>query len=301
MSRAFVAVIACAFVAGCGSTAPTQQAPTVAGVRAMYRAVDAEAHAGHYATVCQRYMGERLQGEFKAFGKDCQRFMAELWAEGARLARVGPGTRVVVSGDSALVYDGVTPEKVLYVAGHWVLSESPESEQDAKTDEENQATEAHNKETEQHNSEVEGGEAGGEVETLKIQKINGADAAHTPSTETTPAVTKPAGVPQLVCVEARGYSIGEVRPSRCLIDRPDASDSETLDLADLRWTEWGPTQATATGEELGEHPGQVGSKPTTVRIVAFRVGTNPTTGAPMFTRVTEYTAGSPDGRTVTPY
>jgi hypothetical protein len=107
--------------------------------------------------------------------------------------------------------------------------------------------------------------------------------------------------PQLVCRGSRGYLVGYVRPRRCMIDRPNAPDSETLDLADLRWTSWGPTRATATGYDLGEHPGQPGSRPYRVRIVAFRVGKNPTTGSPMFTRVTEYSSHAPGGHTVTPY
>jgi hypothetical protein len=122
-----------------------------------------------------------------------------------------------------------------------------------------------------------------------------------PTTTNAAATAQSGPTPQLVCVESHGYSIGEVRPSRCLILRPGASNSESLNLAGLHWTEWGPTQAVATGEDLGEHPGQIGSEPVPVRVVASRVGPNPTTGATMFTKVIEYSAAHPNGYTITPY
>jgi hypothetical protein len=267
-----------AALVGCGST--TSEPPSVAGVMAMYRAIDANASKGNFADICQHYFDARFQAEVKAFRRDCPTILSERWAERVRASRVGVATKVSISGREALIYDGGTkPEKALYVGSRWVLTEAPETEGEAKTELENKAIEKHNSE---------------------VQRSNEEGDPSTGSTESVPSPPASASTPQLVCV-ARGYSVGEVRPSRCLIQRPNASDSESLDLTGLHWSEWGSAQAVATGEELGEHPGQIGSKPVPVRIVASQVGPNPTTGATMFTRVTEYSAAHPSGYTVQPY
>ena len=115
----------------------------------------------------------------------------------------------------------------------------------------------------------------------------------------------------LVCVTPPlGLYVGRIKPRQCLIDRPGArrglgppsiANAETLNLFDLRWTSWTTSRATATGYDRGERPGMIGSKPYRVRVIAFRRGTDPTTGGPMFTRVTEYSSRMPRGHTVIPY
>jgi hypothetical protein len=104
----------------------------------------------------------------------------------------------------------------------------------------------------------------------------------------------------LVCLTPPDYS-SPIKPRQCFIDRPGAANAETLNLFDLHWTTWTTGRATATGYDRGEHPGMIGSKPYRVRIVAFRPGTDPTTGGPMFTRITEYSSRTPHGHTVIPY
>jgi hypothetical protein len=107
-------------------------------------------------------------------------------------------------------------------------------------------------------------------------------------------------LPRLVCFSGHYYE-GHLRPHSCLIFRPGSSNSETFDLTHLRWTRWSATRATATGYDLGAHPGMIGSKPYRVRLALSRPGKNPTTGEAMFTRVTEYSAAHPNGYTVRPY
>jgi hypothetical protein len=131
--------------------------------------------------------------------------------------------------------------------------------------------------------------------------------AELPATRTTtgPATTNAAATaqsgptPQLVCIDSKGYEVPETKPATCLIRPPDGSTSESVSLADLHWSSWGPTSATATGESLSLHPGQVGSPgPTPVRLVASQVGRDATTGGLIFTQVTDYSANTPNGYTV---
>jgi len=110
----------------------------------------------------------------------------------------------------------------------------------------------------------------------------------------------PEPLPQLVCFTGH-YYVGRLRPHNCLIARPNSNSNEVFDLTHLHWTSWSATQATATGYELGSHPGMTGAKPYRVRLLASRPGTDPTTGGPMFTRITEYSSAHPHGRTVRPY
>jgi hypothetical protein len=96
----------------------------------LYRAVGLDASAGNFVDICQSYMDEQLREEVKRSVKNCSTSSStsilERWAEKVRLAKVRAGTRIVVSGREALVYDGVKPEKALYVRGQWVLAEVPE-------------------------------------------------------------------------------------------------------------------------------------------------------------------------------
>jgi hypothetical protein len=116
-----------ALISGCsGASSPHD----VAGVRAMYRSVGLDAGAGDFIDICRSYMDEPLRGEVKRMNNDCSTSNSlsrlERWAEKVRLSKVGPETRIVIAGREALVYDGVKPEKALYLAGQWRLVEVPE-------------------------------------------------------------------------------------------------------------------------------------------------------------------------------
>jgi hypothetical protein len=99
------------------------------------------------------------------------------------------------------------------------------------------------------------------------------------TTATAPAATTTAtraSSPQLLCVEAKGYTLGEVRPSSCVITAPGETTSERADVVDLHWTSWGSTNAAATGEYRG----------VAVRVYAYDVKPNATTGGPpVFTQI----------------
>jgi hypothetical protein len=112
-----------ALIAGCGAASSPQN---VAGVRAMYRYIGIDASAGSFSEICESYMDERLRNKLEPLTKDCTTSRFEHWAEKVRLSKIRPGTRIVISGREALVYDGVKPEKVSYIAGQWRLAEVPE-------------------------------------------------------------------------------------------------------------------------------------------------------------------------------
>ncbi len=129
MSRLGAAVLcsSAVLIAGCGGASAPQSA---AGVRALYRAVGLDASASNFSDICESYMDERLRDEVERSENHCSTgsstTILERWAEKVRLSKVGAGTRIVVSGREALVYDGVKPEKAVYVTGQWLLAEVPE-------------------------------------------------------------------------------------------------------------------------------------------------------------------------------
>jgi hypothetical protein len=71
-----------------------------------------------------------LRDEVKRADNDCTTAnyssKLERWAEKVRLSKVKASTRIVLSGDKALVYDASEPETVLYIHGQWVLADVPE-------------------------------------------------------------------------------------------------------------------------------------------------------------------------------
>jgi len=118
---------AVAVLTGCSSASSPQ---TASGVRAMYRSIGLDAGAGDFTDVCRTYMDASLRDEIKKADNDCTTasYSSELerWAEKVRLSRVKASTRIILSGDRALVYDDTEPEAVLYIHGQWVLADVPE-------------------------------------------------------------------------------------------------------------------------------------------------------------------------------
>ena len=114
-------------VAGCGTASSPRDA---AGVRAMYRSIGLDASAGAFTDVCRSYMDAPLRAQVERANDDCTTSSStsrlERWAEKIRLSKIKSGTRIVVAGHEALVYDAAKPEKALYTAGQWRLAEAPE-------------------------------------------------------------------------------------------------------------------------------------------------------------------------------
>ncbi len=110
-------------MAGCSAANAPQNATAV---RVMYRSIGIDASAGSFTEICQSYMDKQLRDKLQPFNKNCLTSSFEHWAEKVRLSKIKPGTRIVISGHQALVYDGVKPEKVLYTGGEWRLADVPE-------------------------------------------------------------------------------------------------------------------------------------------------------------------------------
>jgi hypothetical protein len=124
-SRLCTLLACCSMVllAGCrGASSPEN----VAGVRAMYRSIGIDASSSDFGDICDSYMDEQLRSELKPLSRSCFTSRFEHWAEKIRLSKVTSGTRIVVSGREALVYDGARPEKAVYVNGQWRLGEVPD-------------------------------------------------------------------------------------------------------------------------------------------------------------------------------
>jgi hypothetical protein len=96
----------------------------------MYRSIGLDAGAGDFTDICRSYMDAPLRDEVKRADNDCTTAnyssKLERWAEKVRLSKVKASTRIVLSGDKALVYDASEPETVLYIHGQWVLADVPE-------------------------------------------------------------------------------------------------------------------------------------------------------------------------------
>jgi hypothetical protein len=92
----------------------------------MYRSIGIDASSSNFGDICTSYMDDRLRDELAPVSKGCFTRTFEHWAEKVRLSKINTGTRVVVTGRRALVYDGAEPEKALYIEGQWRLAEVPE-------------------------------------------------------------------------------------------------------------------------------------------------------------------------------
>ncbi len=125
LSRLRTAVVCCsiALLSGCRGASSPQN---VAGVRAMYRSIGIDASSSDFGDICKSYMDEQLRDELEPLSRNCFTSRFEHWAEKIRLSKVTPGTRIVVSGQKALVYDGARPERAVYVNGQWRLGEVPD-------------------------------------------------------------------------------------------------------------------------------------------------------------------------------
>jgi hypothetical protein len=116
-----------ALLGGCGGASAPRDA---AGVRAMYRSIGLDASSGAFLDVCRSYMDEPLRVAVERANDHCTTSSStsglERWAEKIRLSKIKPGTRIVVSGDEALIYDAAQPEKAMYISGQWRLAQAPE-------------------------------------------------------------------------------------------------------------------------------------------------------------------------------
>ena len=77
----------------------------------MYRSIGIDASFSNFGDICESYMDEQLRNDLQPLSKNCFTRRFEHWAEKIRLSKVRSGTRIVVSGHEALIYDGAEPEK----------------------------------------------------------------------------------------------------------------------------------------------------------------------------------------------
>jgi hypothetical protein len=96
----------------------------------MYRSIGLDASSGAFLDVCRSYMDAPLRIEVERANDHCTTSSStsrlERWAEKIRLSKIKPGTRIVVSGDKALIYDAAQPEKAVYSSGQWRLAQAAE-------------------------------------------------------------------------------------------------------------------------------------------------------------------------------
>jgi hypothetical protein len=124
----------CALVAiGCGGQSASSHAQSE--VRALFMAATADGRARNFKAICdQDYSGLLKELEY-LFKGDCPRDLKEEWAEGVQLAHVGSGTRIVVSGKNATVFDGGSPDRAYLTQRGWKLVETPRNRRHADPNE----------------------------------------------------------------------------------------------------------------------------------------------------------------------
>lgn len=136
------------------------------------------------------------------------------------------------------------------------------------------------------------------VRTVTVDRPAVPTATTAPSATTVAANAKPsASAPGIICIDSKGYEEPEVEPTTCLIRPPDGAGSESVSLADLHWSSWGATSATATGEALSSHGQPGGSGLTSATLVASNPGRDLTTGNQIFTKLSVHSAATPHGYT----
>ena len=87
---------------------------------------------------------------------------------------------------------------------------------------------------------------------------------------------------RLACNPGGGKGVALRAPVTCTVLPPRASFSEGVNLARLRWSDWGRSSATASGTERGFH---LPYSNIPVRIVAYRLRKYPCSAAFFYTRV----------------
>ncbi len=126
----------------CGGQSPSSRAQSE--VRSLYASAAADARAGQFEKICQEdYSGllKRLDYLFKV---DCPQMLKNEWGEGMQLAHIGPATRIAISGRSAVVFDGGSPDRAYRTREGWKLVEIPRNRRHALQDEAVQAESALN-------------------------------------------------------------------------------------------------------------------------------------------------------------
>jgi hypothetical protein len=124
----------CALAAiACGGRSGDSRAQSE--VRALFTAAAADARAGRFARTCtDDYSGLLKQLDY-LFKIDCTKDLRAEWAEGVQYAHVGPNTRIAVSGKSATVFDGGTPDRAYLTRSGWRLVEFPRNRRHADPNE----------------------------------------------------------------------------------------------------------------------------------------------------------------------
>jgi hypothetical protein len=129
MSRLGMALL-CALLLVLGGCSAAKSPENAAGVRSMYRSIGLDAGAGDFIDICRSYMQGGLSEQVKRANNDCSTGSStstlERWAEKVRLSKVKESTRIVMSGATALVFDGAQPERAVYVGGQWLLAAVPQ-------------------------------------------------------------------------------------------------------------------------------------------------------------------------------
>ncbi|MGH2832071.1 MAG: hypothetical protein ACRDK2_04790 [Solirubrobacteraceae bacterium] len=136
-------VASTAALAGCGSQAHTGRAETE--VRTLFAAIAANGRAHRFASICEGEMTATLKQLDYLVGGNCSTDLGNEWTEGVQLTSIGPHTHIVISGDTATVFDGPAPDRALRVNGTWKLAEFPRNKRFNTQDEAHTATETVNK------------------------------------------------------------------------------------------------------------------------------------------------------------
>jgi hypothetical protein len=129
-------LLAAACLAGvsCGGGAGTTSRPQ-SEVRTLFATVAADGRAHRFAAICRHEMSGLLLQLAYLVGDDCPKGLAAEWAEGVQLTHIDSRTRISISGRTATVFDGGSPDRAYLLHGRWVLAEMPRNRRLARPNE----------------------------------------------------------------------------------------------------------------------------------------------------------------------
>ncbi|HEY0516223.1 MAG TPA: hypothetical protein VGD00_03810 [Solirubrobacteraceae bacterium] len=104
-------------------------------VRALFATVAADGRAHRFAVICHREISGLLQELTYLVKGDCPKALAAEWAEGVQLTHIASSTRILISGRTATVFDGGSPDRAYLLHGRWVLAELPRNKAHARPNE----------------------------------------------------------------------------------------------------------------------------------------------------------------------
>jgi hypothetical protein len=108
---------------GCGGEANSATGRSEVELRSFLKTVRADGRAERFAHLCGDDMSRALGRLDYLLGGRCPSDLAVAWREGVQIATVGSATPITITGNTAVIHDGGTPDRAVKIYGTWMLAE----------------------------------------------------------------------------------------------------------------------------------------------------------------------------------